>query len=110
MSIASRNRRILNDRDSASVVIQCYGEVTRLSRTMLAPASDRRMNRLVDDLYDAGIRLAGAPSVHGSDLRAKITILCSRLREHLHPEHRGKLLNYMLAESLREDLRLLWTD
>lgn len=87
--------------------MQCADEVTALSRAMLTPTTDRRMNQLVDGLYEAGIRLSGAPSVSGADIRAKITILCSRLREQLHPEHRGELLSYLLAESLREDLRLL---
>jgi len=66
------------------------------------------MNRLLDDLYDAAAHLAGAPSASAEDVLAKLTILCARLRENLHPGHRGDLLTYLLAEALREDCRLLF--
>jgi len=68
------------------------------------------MNRLLDDLYDATAHLAGAPAASAGDVQAKLTILCARLRENLHPNHRGELLTYLLAEAVREDCRILFCD
>jgi hypothetical protein len=94
----------------ATLVAERYREVTSLSRASLDPTSDRRMNRLQGALYEATAALAAAPSIAAPDMKSKLTILCARLRENLHPEHRGELLTYLLAESLREDLRLLCED
>ena len=58
VSTASRERKTATTRDNASLVLGCYSEITALSRAMLVPASDRRMNRLVDALHEAAIRLA----------------------------------------------------
>ncbi len=93
-----------------TLVVECYREVTSLSRASLDPTSDRRMNRLQEALYEATAVLAAAPSIDIADVQAKLAILCARLREHLLPEHRGELLTYLLAESVREDLRLLVDD
>lgn len=111
MSTASRKaaRRSTRDGD-ATLVAECYREVTSLARASLNPTSDRRMNLLQAELYDATAVLAAAPSIDTTDVQAKLTILCARLREHLHPGHRGELLTYLLAESVREDIRLLLDD
>ncbi len=92
------------------LVADCYREVTSLSRASLDPTSDRRMNRLQAALYAAPAALAAAPSIASADMDKKLAVLCARLRENLHPEHRGELLTYLLAESVREDLRLLGGD
>ena len=105
MSTASR-RQAIQDGD-ATLVAECYRQVASLSRTILDPTSDRRMNGLTDALYEATSALAAAPSVANSDVQAKLTVLCARLRENLHPGHRGELLTYLLAESIRDDCRLL---
>lgn len=91
----------------ATLVAECYREVTSLSRESIASTSDQRMNRLQESLYEATAALAAAPSIATADLQSKLAILCSRLRENLHPAHRGELLTYLLAESIREDLRIL---
>lgn len=111
MSTASRKgvKRSRRDGD-ATLVADCYRKVTLLSRASLDPTSDRRMNRLQAELYEATAVLAAAPSINAADVQAKLTILCARVREHLHPERRGELLTYLLAESVREDLRLLGGD
>lgn len=108
MSTASRKvaKRAIRD-GGVTLVADRYREVTSLWRASLDPTSDRRMNRLQGALYEATAVLAAAPSIDTPDVQAKLTILCARLREHLHPEHRGELLSYLLAESIREDLRLL---
>lgn len=108
MSTASRKaaRRSQRDRD-VTLVAAYYRDVTSLSRASRDPTSDRRMNRLQAALYESIAVLVAAPSVNALDVQAKLTILCVRLREHLHPDHLGELLTYLLADSLREDLRLL---
>lgn len=78
-----------------------------LSRTILDPTSDLRMNRLHDALYEATATLAAAPSVATSDIHGKLTVLRARLRENLRPNHRGELLSYLLAEFIRDYCRLL---
>lgn len=108
MSTASRRQAKGSERDGdATLVAECYRQVASLSRAILDPTSDRRMNRLQDALYGATAKLAAAPSVANSDVQAKLTVLCARLRENLHPDHRGDLLSYLLAESIRDDCRLL---
>jgi len=95
---------------AASLASQLYAEVTALSRAARIPASDRVKNRQIDELAEATLLLASAPALTIADVVAKLTVLCSRLREDLHPEIRGELLSYLLAESVREDLRLLGGD
>jgi hypothetical protein len=65
------------------------------------------MARRLDLLAAATMQLAEAPATSLVGIGAKLTILCARLREDLHPEVRGELLTYLLAESIREDSRLL---
>ena len=61
----------------------------------------------LDELAGATALLAGAPALAMAEVVAKLTILCRRLREDLHPEVRGELITYLLAESVRDDCRLL---
>ena len=108
MPIASRKQAKGSIRGGdATLVAVCYRQVASLSRTILDPTSDRRMNRLQDALFEATATLAAAPSVATSDVQAKLTVLCARLRENLRPDHLGELLTYLLAESIRDDCRLL---
>ena len=106
MSTASRNRRFAHDRSSPSLVGQLYGEITALMRAVTSPTSDRRMNQLCDELIQATSGLVHAASADPRDISDKLTILCSRLRENLHPADGGELITYLLAESIREDFRL----
>ena len=78
--------------NGVTLVLELYREVTALSRTIRTPTSERRMNWLRDELYEATLRLAGAPSSLPADIDAKLAVLCGRLREDVHPAHRGELL------------------
>ena len=53
------------------------------------------------------MQLAEAPATCIAEAGAKLIILCARIREDLHPEVRGELITYLLAESIREDCRVL---
>jgi len=64
------------------------------------------MNQLCDKLIQVTSRLVHATSTDPGDISDKLTILCSRLREILHPADGGELTTYLLVESIREDFRL----
>jgi hypothetical protein len=107
VSTASADRPKCNDDTVVTLVEQLYREVTALSRAVRRPASDRRKNEQLDELADATLLLAQAPALNFAEVVAKLTVLCSRLREELHPEIRGELIDYLLAESVLEDCRTL---
>jgi len=65
------------------------------------------MAESLDALAMATMQLAEAPATSIAEASAKLTILCARLREDLHPEVRGELITYLLAESIREDCCVL---
>ncbi len=110
MSIASPDQaRRVKDGD-VTLVEELYRRVTALSRAVRTPTSDLLMNQQIDDLADATLLLAEAPAVTIAETAAKLVVLCSRLREDLHPEVRGELITYLLAESVLEDCRLLSGD
>ena len=67
---------------------------TRLARP--APASDERMNALLDELFVVTTRLAQAPDRDANDLSLKLDVLCRRLREDVVPENPGDVLTYLL--------------
>ena len=110
MSTASPDRAKREDDGDVTLVEELYRRVTALSRAVRMPAADRRKNRQVDDLAEATLLLAGVPALIFSEVGAKLTVLCSRLRETLHPEIRGELIDYLLAESALEDCRILSGD
>lgn len=96
-----------NTRPTHSLIHTLVDEVTVLTVASSTPSSDRRALEMRTTLYEATVQLAQVPSLQPSELFDKLTILCGRLREDLHPEHRGELLTYLLAESVREDCRRL---
>lgn len=100
-------RRAARARTGPSLVRRLHAEVTGLLGMASSPVADRRMTQLQGELFGATARLAAAPSASAADIDAKLVILCARLREFLHPDQRGELLTYLLAESIREDHRLL---
>lgn len=105
MSTASRERP--KQARAGGLIESLYTEVTALARVIRSPASDRAMASRLNALAMATMRLAGAPATSPGEAGAKLTILCARLREDLHPEIRDELITYLLAESIREDCRLL---
>ena len=107
MSTASPDRAKRENDGDVTLVEELYRRVTALSRAIRMPASDRRKNRQLDDLAEATLLLAGAPALTMSEVVAKLIVLCGRLREDLHPEIRGELIDYLLAESVLEDCRVL---
>jgi len=110
VSTASPDRaKRANDSDVTLVEELCR-RVTALSRAVRMPTSDRRKNRQLDELAEATLLLAGAPALTFGEVAAKLIVLCGRLREDLHPEIRGELIDYLLAESAMEDCRILSGD
>lgn len=105
VSIASPKRS--NAARAGSLIDILYRKVTALARATRSPASERMMAARLDALADATFHLAGAPATNVAEASAKLAILCGRLREDLHPEIRGELITYLLAESIREDCRVL---
>lgn len=97
------------DDSDVALVEELYREVTALSRAVRMPASDLRKNQQLDELAEATVSLTQAPALSLAEVVAKLTVLCSRLREDLHPETRGELIDYLLAESVLEDCRVLAT-
>lgn len=105
MSTASRDRT--GSARAGILVETLYTEVTALARAARLPASDRAMAERLDLLAAATMQLAEAPATSLVGIGAKLSILCARLREELHPEARDELITYLLAESIREDCRVL---
>ena len=110
MSTASPDRAKREKDSDVTLVDELYRQVTALSRALRLPASDRLKARQLDDLAEATLLLAGAPALTIGEAVAKLIVLCSRLREDLHPEVRGELIAYLLAESVLEDCRILGGD
>jgi hypothetical protein len=105
VSTASRKRRRPPD-NNAGLVARLCDEASALTRQLAVPASDTKMRHLLDRIDEATAGLAGMPSSSPSDIQAKLTVLCVRLRDNLHPELRAEILTYLLAESVREDCRM----
>ncbi len=105
MSTASRDRKRAGTAES--LIETLYTEVTAASLAARFPASERAMAERLDALAMATMQLAEAPATTIAEAGAKLAILCARLREDLHPEVRGELISYLLAESIREDCRVL---
>lgn len=105
MSTASPDRAKRSTDGDVTLVDELYREVIALSRAVCMPASDRLKNRQVDDLDEATLLLAGAPAVTFAEVLAKLTVLCSRLREYLR-----ELISYLLAESVLDDCRIVGGD
>ena len=105
MSTASRDRKRAGSAES--LIQTLYTEVTAASLATRSLASERAMAERLDALAMATMQLAEAPATNLAEAGAKLTILCARLREDLHPEVRGELITYLLAESIREDCRVL---
>ncbi len=96
-----------NDPSRDTLVARLHAEATRLAVSIASPASDERMNALLDELFVVTTRLAQAPGQNAKDLSLKLDSLCRRLREDVAPENRGDVLTYLLAEAIRGDHAVL---
>ncbi len=85
------------------MVARIHAEASRLAVSIASPASDERMNSLLDELFVVTTRLAQTPARDAIDLSVKLYVLCRRLREDVAPENRGNVLTYLLAEAIRGD-------
>ena len=96
-----------NDPPRDTLVARLHAEATRLAVSIASPASDERMNALLDELFVVTTRLAQAPARDAIDLSLKLDVLCRRLREDVAPENPGDVLTYLLAEAIRGDHAVL---
>ncbi len=96
-----------NDASPETLVARLHAEASRLAVSIASPASDERMNALLDELFVVTTRLAQAPARGAKDLSLKLDVLCRRLREGVAPENRGDVLTYLLAEAIRGDHAVL---
>ncbi len=85
-----------NDPPRDTLVARLHAEAMRLSVSIASPASDERMNALLDELFVVTTRLAQAPARDANDLSLKLDVLCRRLREDVAPENPGDVLTYLL--------------
>jgi hypothetical protein len=88
-------------------VVDRYRAITRLLATTALPQPDDAAMALRAELADSTLGLIQAPAVALAGIQLKLAILCQRLREDLHPDVQGELLSYLLAESIREDCRVM---
>lgn len=89
-----------------TLVQRLYRDVLNQRRALIHPLPDDEMNEGLARLSAITADLANAPAETISDLQLKIGVLCSRLRETLNPEFSGELLDYLLADSIRDDLTI----
>lgn len=85
-----------------------YDESLAQRRALVRPCPDEEMNEGLEALSFIATNMANAPSQNTADLHRKMEVLCCRLRENLNPEYQGEFLNYLLADSIRNDLTLIW--
>ena len=85
-----------NDPSRDTLAARLHAEAMGLSVSIASPASDERMNALVDELFIVTTRLAQAPDRDANDLSLKLDVLCRRLREDVVPENPGDILTYLL--------------
>jgi hypothetical protein len=83
------------------------GEIETLTKKMSHPTSDKVMNGYVEELFETTASLANVPVQNFLDILIKMDVLCRRLREDLHPDRRGEILTYLLAESIRDECLLI---
>ena len=91
-----------------TLVQQLYDEGLAQRRALVHPCPDEEMNEGLEALFSITTNMANPSSQNAADLHQKMEILCNRLREDLNTEHRGEVLNYLLADSIRNDLMLVW--
>jgi hypothetical protein len=90
-----------------TLVQSLYQDTQKQRRAMISPLPDEEMNEGLEQLSALVTNIASAPAETTTDIRLKMEILCARLREHLHPEISGEVLDYLLAESIRDDLDVM---
>ena len=96
-----------NELSTETLVARLHAEAMRLGISIATPASDERMNALLDELFAVTTKLAHAPARDTKDLSLKLDVLCRRLREDVAPENRGDVLTYLLVEAIGDDVVLL---
>jgi len=89
------------------LVVDRYRVITRLLAMTGLPQPDDAAMELQSELVDATFGLAQAPATAMAGVQFKMAILCQRLREDLHVDCVGEVLTYLLAESVREDCRVM---
>jgi len=89
------------------LVVDRYRAITRLLSITALPQPDDAAMALQSELVDATFGLAQAPATAMTGVQLKMAILCQRLREDLHVDCVGEILTYLLAESIREDCRIM---
>jgi hypothetical protein len=90
-----------------ALIAQLHAEIVKIWRLMALTAGDDETNRRLDELAEMTRCLAQAPARTLCELEIKISVLCARLREEKHPEVRGEVLTWMLADSIRHDCHLI---
>ena len=95
-----------NDSSPKTLVARLHVEAGRLAVAIASPATDERMNTLLDELLSVTAKLAQAPACDAKDISLKLDVLCRRLREDVAPEYRGDVLTYLLAEAIRDEVAL----
>ena len=93
--------------DAEAPVVDAYRAISRLLSDSALPQADRAANGIRAEIVVSTLSLCQLPAVTPYTLQLKLALLCQRLREDLHPEISGELAAYLLAESIREDCRLL---
>ena len=96
-----------NELSTETLVARLHAEAMRLGISIATPASDERMNALLDELFAVTTKLAHAPARDTKDLSLKLDVLCRRLRKDVAPENRGDVLTFLLAEAIRGDHAVL---
>jgi RecB family exonuclease len=93
--------------DRRTLVHRLYQDILKQRSALTHPCPDKEMNAGLELLASLTTSIANAPAETATDVRLKVEVLCARLREHLHPENEGELLDYLLADSIRDDLLMV---
>lgn len=90
-----------------TLVEELYVDVCRLQRKLMGTMGAAQMAERVNTLEEATEHLAQAPAGTVRDILFKLEIFCARLHRGLQLTYREDALTYILAESCRQDMRLL---
>lgn len=107
MSRTHSRRPTLQQRPGGTLVGHLYSKATRLVALARTTKPGHRLIDVERELQETMATLAAAPAESNADIDAKLTILCGRLRQLLFPDQADEVITYLLAESIREDHRVL---
>lgn len=94
---------------AAASVQRLHREVKALIRLSTVPMPRRKANALEQDIDKAVAALAAAPATTTDELDAKFVCLIWQLRRRAKASPEA-LASLALAVSIREDLRLFWSE